>query len=98
MGRIAHLQARYKASGGKFPGQTSGEAAWQRTFSNVSTDKERAYRQPNVITASTSGRSMVGSDVATKRLVAALRSKAPGGWSDDRWEQAARQFTGVAYV
>lgn len=32
------------------------------------------------------------------RLLQAMRSRAPGGWTDDRWEQTMRHFTGIAYV
>ena len=34
---------------------------------------------------------------STELLLRALRSQAPGGWSDDRWEQT-RHFVGIAYV
>lgn len=101
MGRIARLKTIEAKRTGQFPNlsprRSQGAAVWEEVFGRVSTDRPRAYQHPP-ITDSTYGRSMVGTDVATKRLVAALRSKAPGGWSDDRWEQAARQFQGVTYV
>lgn len=34
---------------------------------------------------------------AARRLLGALGSRAPAGWTDDRWEQV-RQFTGIQYV
>jgi len=32
------------------------------------------------------------------RLLDAMRSNAPGGWTDDRYEQTLRHFTGITYV
>lgn len=43
------------------------------------------------------GRSAVSTDNATRRLLEALRSFAPGSWTDDRWEQS-KHFLGITYV
>jgi hypothetical protein len=32
------------------------------------------------------------------RLLEAMRSNAPGGWTDDRYEQTLRHFVGISYV
>ncbi len=76
--------------------------SWNDVFGHVSTDRHEAYKQPPVRGGSW-GRSVLGhggsQDIAQKRLLQALRSMAPGGWSDDRWEQGSgRHFTGVAYM
>lgn len=75
--------------------QGTGRRLWNEVFGN-STAEERGKQRASG--KGGWGRSIVGSDAATIRLVEAMRSRAPGGWSDDRWEQAARHFNGIAYV
>lgn len=43
------------------------------------------------------GQSISNKDLQTARLLTALRSRAPGGWSDDRYEQS-RHYMGIFYV
>lgn len=40
----------------------------------------------------------VSNEASFTRLLQAMRSTAPGGWSDDRWEQTVRHFVGISYV
>jgi hypothetical protein len=70
-------------------------ALWQDVFGDAGVIKETI--PPPTPPGGSWGRSTVSSDNAFKRLVQAMRSNAPGGWSDDRWEQS-RHFTGIAYV
>lgn len=45
------------------------------------------------------GRSLISpNERSFVKLLEAMRSDAPGGWSDDRWEQTMRHFTGITYV
>lgn len=74
----------------KFPGQGTGTSTWDRLVA----DKERQHRNvrgANTWTASAS------QSAAVERLIIALRSMAPGGWSDNRYEQA-KHYTGSVYV
>lgn len=83
-----------------FLSRDQSRAAWRQIFGNVSTERSEAYKQPRVrppVNGGSWGRSMVSSDASYKRLLQAMRSMAPGGWSDDRWEQT-KHFTGIAYV
>ena len=71
----------------------SGRRRWREIFG--ATDKETpASRTPQQSWT----RSTISSDAAVTRLISALRSRAPGGWSDDRHEQTTRHFVGIAYV
>lgn len=69
---------------------------WREAFGQVDKDAVLAQRQigneGGSITAST-----ISSAAATARLVQALRSQAPGGWSDNRWAQT-NHFVGAVYV
>lgn len=73
-----------------------GRRIWRELFS---TDKEtgssQAYSHP--VRGGSYGRSVVHGGEAQKRLLQALRSMAPGGWSDDRWEQT-KHFRGAPYA
>ena len=69
----------------------TGRALWDRAFGS---NKEEGSASPRQ--AQYSARSLAEEN-AVKRLLGALRSKAPGGWTDDRWEQS-RRFTDIAYV
>lgn len=82
-----------------FPGQNEGRAKWDQIFS---TNKEAGGRVDDStrqipVRGGSYGRSSATGEAATKRLLQALRSMAPGGWSDDRWEQV-RHFVGIAYI
>lgn len=93
MGRISQLSKASEPRRSSRLGE-DGRRLWREVFG---TDKEEGLRPRVRPPASGPGRSLVSSDVATQRLVQALRSMAPGGWSDDRWEQM-RHFVGINYV
>lgn len=89
-----------------FPGQYEGREMWNRIFSGtgkedgapqmpVRTDFVRGGANPG--SGGTWGRSSIAGEAATKRLLQAMRSLAPGGWSDDRWEQW-KHFKGITYI
>lgn len=92
MGFISDYTSKKITSG--VPGTERGTALWREVFGIVS--KEDVNKFPRV-RPDGYGRSIFSSDASVKRLVQALRSMAPGGWSDDRWEQS-KHFTGAAYV
>ncbi len=80
------------------------QVIWNNIFG--ATDKETATRKPVSRPASDGGyysRSVLtgpgspSANASTKRLLQALRSMAPGGWTDNRWEQTGH-FTGINYV
>lgn len=79
-----------------FPGQNQGRVTWDSIFGE---DKESAKRpvSTRVFPGGSYGRSLVGTDNAYKRLLEALRSNAPGGWSDNRFEQA-NHYKGITYT
>lgn len=91
MGYIAEM-ARKSSTKDKLSLQ-GGRVYWREVFG---TNKEES-KKPTAIEGGSHGRSMVSSDTAIKRLLQAMRSMAPGGWSDDRWEQS-RHFFGITYV
>lgn len=97
MGVIADLaNGKLKA----FPGQPRGSALWAETFG---TDKERAREQQarqnvqRVTPGGSWGASNTASANAFKRLLEAHRSRAPGGWTDDRYEQTKHQV-GIQHI
>lgn len=74
-----------------------GRASWLQTFG---TEKERVQRpaQPKETPDGGSwGRSLSGSSTASfKRLLEAMRSRAPGGWSDDRYAES-QHYLSITY-
>ena len=88
-----------------------GRTLWRQAF-NFGTTKEEGgerrkerfegrapYSRPRAPAAGGSwGRGIVSEPAAMRRLIEAMRSMAPGGWSDDRWEQTLRNFIGIAYI
>lgn len=75
------------------PPLSRGPSSWSEVFGTRVEDEEALFRQLNARKTS----SVTSSDASMKRLITALRSRAPGGWTDDRWEQS-RHFVGIAYV
>lgn len=95
MGVLSQL-ANNKAAFAPSPTNRGRSAAiWQELFG--STHKEDTSKFPRV-RANSHGRSISNSGPAQERLIRALSSYAPGGWSDDRWEQAARHYVSIAYT
>jgi phage portal protein BeeE len=68
-------------------GTASGPKRWQ--------DFLEGKKEP--VPGGTHGRSVSSGDTQTMRLLTALRSRSPGGWSEDRYEQT-RHFVGINYV
>lgn len=66
-----------------------GRATWRQTFGQR-TDKET--RDPPHKTSI-----FAGAGPSQVRLIQSLQSHAPGGWSDDRWEQS-RHFESIQYL
>jgi phage portal protein BeeE len=96
MGFISGLISAQKSTP---PIQRAHEASrnlWRETFGLQATLKEDGNRQAPVPGGSY-GRSLATNSASFKRLLEAFRSRAPGGWSDERWEQS-RHFTGIQYV
>lgn len=71
---------------------SKGKEHWNRVFQG--TNKEEPHKQEPPKAKSERTYSSFNS---FKRLLEAFQSKAPGGWSDDRWEQT-KHFLGIAYV
>lgn len=86
MGFIADLASDAKAG--------TGRELWDRVFG--ATTKEDGHKQPATRDHNSHTRSATG-EASLKRLLTALRSKAPGGWTDDRFEQS-KAFTSIVYV
>lgn len=74
-----------------------GRALWQEIFGTGATNKEEQRPHSRPIPGGSHGRSITSSDAAFKRLLQAMRSMAPGGWSDDRWAET-KTFTGIQYL
>ena len=75
----------------------SGRRLWRQAF-NFGTDKESALRNfPRVRDRQSWTRGVIAEPAAFKRLLQAMRSMAPGGWSDDRWEQSKHE-NGIVYA
>lgn len=82
----------------KFPGSGEGAALWRRTFGAVTKEDGSTFprvRQPYA--GGSWGRGMLSEPASYKRLLEAMRSMAPGGWSDNRWEQS-KHLTGLNFV
>lgn len=93
MGFISELARSHK---GSFSGQSQGRESWDRIFA---TDKETTKPHSRYMPepGGSYGRSVTSTDASVKRLLQALRSMAPGGWSDDRYAQE-KSYTGITYV
>lgn len=74
----------------------TGDRLWRQVFG--ATNKDEGLTRPvRPIPGGSYGRSFSSSDASVTRLLQALRTMAPGGWSDDRWAET-RAFTGAVYV
>lgn len=75
-----------------------GRSVWLEVFESTNKDEGLLGRKPK---PDADGGSYVRSltlEGSLKRLLEALRARAPGGWSDDRYEQTLRHFKGIVYV
>lgn len=93
MGVIAELASADKELRRSPADRGAGRRLWREAFG---TAKEDAT--PHRVLDPNANRSVASTANATKRLLQALRSMAPGGWSDDRWEQTLRHYKGVPYT
>lgn len=87
---------------GRFPSldteRNTSRRIWREVFAGD--NKEESKIPPSVhdvLPAANARASSVSGDLAFVRLLEAMRSRAPGGWSDDRWEQS-KHFTGMVYI
>ncbi len=102
MGIIAdHAGERPKSRGYNLPAPGGDKERWNRALGR---DKEEGLRQAAQVgtgqppvPGGSFGRGTYSGQYATQRLIESLRSRAPGGWSDDRYEES-RHFTGAPYV
>ena len=76
-------------------GRKADRNLWREAFG--ATSKEEGSRPRRSPQEANQWTRTAGGDSAFKRLLQAFRSRAPGGWSDDRYEQS-RHFYGVPYV
>lgn len=91
MGFISQLTG-YESKARVYPPQP-----WDGIFSVSKESGKTALRlSDNPTQGSGWGRSAVNVN-SFARLLEAYRSKGPGGWTDDRWEES-RHYTGIAYV
>ena len=90
MGFISDL-ASGKAT---FPGQTQGQATWRQIFG---TNKEEPPRPRSQRDGPSSFVRSAADPAAIKRLLQAYRSGAPGGWSDNRYEESGHQV-GITHI
>lgn len=99
--RDLHNSGRAKSL---FSGTEDSTRRWREVFA---TEKERGFRtststddydetRQKPVRGGSWGRSISGA-ASFKRLLQAMQSMAPGGWSDDRWEQT-RHWEGIQYV
>ena len=82
------------AAKGLFPSQASGREMWRQVFG---ADRSHVPPPPPPQGPGWGRSSSYGTSVATRRLLETLRSGAPGGWTDDRWEQS-KHYTGIQFV
>lgn len=78
-----------------FPGADRSRSVYRERFHHVS--KEDGDLNKPTSTGGSFGRSAISGGNAFKRLLQAMRSDAPGGWSDDRYEQS-RHYNGIQYL
>lgn len=97
MGKLATLSKTFRAQPSLMD-RTQGTRTWNRVFGRrAETDINKFPRtRPRVGGSFASGITSEGA--AFKRLLQAMRSMAPGGWSDDRWEATMRHYVGAVYV
>lgn len=75
----------------------AGRDRWSQIFTNKETGREPRAEFPSVRSRNSWVRGVISEPAAYKRLLQAMRSSAPGSWSDDRWEQW-RHLDGIQYV
>ena len=86
MGFIADLANEAKAG--------RGRELWDRVFGS---SKEEGFAQPVSRRDANAHDRLSTDEPSVRRLLQALRSRAPGSWTDDRWEQS-KHFRSIVYV
>jgi len=97
MGLIANIAGRSNVQLKIAPERGQSRVVWQTVFGTSKEDGGTYSLKPTPVANPRSYQSLTGTDASIKRLVEAMRSRAPGNWSDDRLEQS-RHFNGVSYV
>jgi Phage portal protein len=98
MGFIAQLAKKDNPIG--VPTSRQSRQAWSQVFG---TTKERGGSGLDLAETTLPYREMSGATglvsepIAIKKLIQAFRSRAPGGWSDDRWTETSK-WTDVRYL
>ena len=88
MGFLSRLN---KSNGKKGPfSEAHNRATWKDTFKPTSKEDPKSQTGPKA-------QSNTNFETSVRYLLSALRSKSPGGWSDNRYEQS-RHFYGIPYV
>src|SRR5439155_1006008 len=94
MGFLTALSSQQKSMQA-FPGANLGQSLWRQVFGTVSRNDTDQF--PKVVPGGSYGRSSVSGANSYRRLLQAMRSMSPGGWSDNRWEQW-KHWVGIAYI
>lgn len=76
-------------------GQNQGSDLWRRTFGQAKETPSKPIQQSD--RGGSWVKSSTSSIESTKRLIQALRSQAPGGWTDDRYTES-QKYIDIAYV
>lgn len=78
----------------------NSQTLWNQVFGSAQAkpNPKPGYGQTPTPGGSFSRSTAAGGEASFVRLLQAMRSMAPGGWSDDRWEQTVRHFVGISYV
>lgn len=99
MARLAELAAAArKAAVGPAAAALRSRSVWRDVFGVNATHKEDARDRQRPVPGGSYGRSITASyGPSFKRLLEAMRSMAPGGWSDDRWEET-KNLVSIAFV
>lgn len=97
---MGYISDRLKTGTKKTPslniaGDRQGNVHWRRVFGNrgIGTTKEgdqfpKVTDPKTPVPGGSFGRSLATSAPAMKRLLVAMRSQAPGGWSSDKWAES----------
>lgn len=96
MGALSNYIRGSKAHGLAQEAVDRGRSLWRQAFEGVSKE-DGLTKFPRVRDRQSWTRGVISEPAAFKRLLQAMRSMAPGGWSDDRWEQS-QHLNGIVYT
>ncbi len=74
-----------------------GRELWRQVFGRPVQPQQQRPVRPVRADGGSFGNSSITTKASVTRLLDSLRSMAPGGWSDNRWEET-KHFVGIAYV